>query len=219
VRRVSNPNYVKFGSAETLVTCATDRGQLRTNDAGDFFFREFTDGRFTCASPDLERQLVNAGVRAGFLVGITRSTFNGAVIWKVRIITPVSDMPRAVTATSDGHARANVLPERLFAKAEPPAPVWDGLAVNLPAVNEAGRSKNASSAAGALFVGNGAHTETITGGDGGLLGRCLCEALNAVFNRDEVVRLRGTGLSIEKIADKMKIGVGTVVRVLQIAKA
>ncbi len=36
-----------------------------------------------------------------------------------------------------------------------------------------------------------------------------------IFNRDEVVRLRGTGLSIEKIAHQMKIGVGTVVRALQ----
>ena len=36
-----------------------------------------------------------------------------------------------------------------------------------------------------------------------------------IFNRDEVVRLRETGLSIEKIASRMSIGVGTVVRVLQ----
>jgi putative DNA-invertase from lambdoid prophage Rac len=36
-----------------------------------------------------------------------------------------------------------------------------------------------------------------------------------IFNRDEVTRLRETGLSIEKIADQMSIGVGTVVRVLQ----
>jgi DNA invertase Pin-like site-specific DNA recombinase len=36
-----------------------------------------------------------------------------------------------------------------------------------------------------------------------------------VFNRDEVVRLRETGLSIERIAVQMRIGVGTVVRVLQ----
>ena len=36
-----------------------------------------------------------------------------------------------------------------------------------------------------------------------------------IFNRDEVVRLRGTGLAIEKIASQMSIGVGTVVRVLQ----
>jgi DNA invertase Pin-like site-specific DNA recombinase len=36
-----------------------------------------------------------------------------------------------------------------------------------------------------------------------------------VFDREEVVRLRGTGLSIEKIAGQMRIGVGTVVRVMQ----
>jgi hypothetical protein len=35
-----------------------------------------------------------------------------------------------------------------------------------------------------------------------------------IFNRDEVVRLRESGLSIEKIASQMRIGVGTVVRVL-----
>jgi putative DNA-invertase from lambdoid prophage Rac len=37
-----------------------------------------------------------------------------------------------------------------------------------------------------------------------------------IFNREEVVRLRETGLSIEKIAHEMSIGVGTVVRVLQV---
>ena len=36
-----------------------------------------------------------------------------------------------------------------------------------------------------------------------------------IFDRDEVARLRATGLSIEKIASKMAIGVGTVVRVLR----
>ena len=36
-----------------------------------------------------------------------------------------------------------------------------------------------------------------------------------VFDREEVVRLRRTGLSIERIARQMRIGVGTVVRVVQ----
>jgi DNA invertase Pin-like site-specific DNA recombinase len=36
-----------------------------------------------------------------------------------------------------------------------------------------------------------------------------------VFDRAEVVRLRENGLSIEKIAGQMRLGVGTVVRVLQ----
>ncbi len=40
-----------------------------------------------------------------------------------------------------------------------------------------------------------------------------------IFNHDEVVRLRETGLSIEKIACEMRIGVGTVVRVLQSRQA
>src|SRR5580704_8885947 len=39
-----------------------------------------------------------------------------------------------------------------------------------------------------------------------------------IFNREEVVRLRETGLSIEKIAHEMSIGVGTVVRVLQVSE-
>jgi putative DNA-invertase from lambdoid prophage Rac len=36
-----------------------------------------------------------------------------------------------------------------------------------------------------------------------------------IFDRDEVVRLRKTGLSIERVASKMGVGVGTVVRVIQ----
>ena len=36
-----------------------------------------------------------------------------------------------------------------------------------------------------------------------------------IFDRSEVVRMRGAGLSIEKIAGKMRLGVGTVVRVIQ----
>jgi len=39
-----------------------------------------------------------------------------------------------------------------------------------------------------------------------------------IFNRDEVARLRETGLSIEKIAGQMHIGVGTVVRALRTAQ-
>jgi hypothetical protein len=124
MRKISNPNYVAFGPIETVVMFATDRGQLRTNDTGDFFFREFTDGRFTCASPDLERQLIDAGVRAGVPVGITRATFNRVVIWKVRIIAPVAEMPRTIPATSMGQARTNGLPERLYSKPEPPAPAF-----------------------------------------------------------------------------------------------
>jgi DNA invertase Pin-like site-specific DNA recombinase len=37
-----------------------------------------------------------------------------------------------------------------------------------------------------------------------------------IFDRAEVVRLRESGLSIEKIARQMGIGVGTVARVVQV---
>ena len=36
-----------------------------------------------------------------------------------------------------------------------------------------------------------------------------------IFDRGEVIRLRATGLSIERIARQMRLGVGTVVRVIQ----
>jgi DNA invertase Pin-like site-specific DNA recombinase len=38
-----------------------------------------------------------------------------------------------------------------------------------------------------------------------------------VFDRAEVLRLRASGLSIEEIACQMRLGVGTVVRVLQVS--
>src|SRR6516165_535635 len=40
-----------------------------------------------------------------------------------------------------------------------------------------------------------------------------------VFDRSEVVRLRNSGLSIEKIARQMRLGVGTVARVIQAQQA
>jgi hypothetical protein len=119
-RRVSSPKYVKFGPTETVVTFATDRGSLRRNDSGEFFFRELTDGRFTCASPDLERQLIDAGVRAGQPIGITRTLYNRCVTWKVRAIGQVAEMPSPVPASTTRKPKANAheLPERLYAKPE-----------------------------------------------------------------------------------------------------
>jgi DNA invertase Pin-like site-specific DNA recombinase len=37
-----------------------------------------------------------------------------------------------------------------------------------------------------------------------------------IFDRAEVVRLRAAGLSIERVANQMRIGVGAVVRVLKV---
>jgi hypothetical protein len=127
MRRISNPKYVTFGPAETVVSFATDRGQLRTNDSGEFFFREMTDCRFTCASPELERQLIDAGVRAGQQVAITRTLYNRCVTWKVRTIGQVTEMPSPAPAATTRKPKAtpsNGFPEQLYAKPEPPAPLF-----------------------------------------------------------------------------------------------
>ena len=93
-RGSANPNYVEFSDKETAVVLAEDRGQLRTNSYGDFFLRKFADGRFTCASPDLERQLIDSGARAGTPVAIIRSKYAGSTIWKVRLLAERVSMPR-----------------------------------------------------------------------------------------------------------------------------
>jgi hypothetical protein len=196
MRPARNPNYVTFGPKETIVTFATARGELRTNDSGEFFYRNFTDGKFTCASPDLERQLVRAGVRPGVPVGITRTTYNRVAIWKVRLIGQVIQMPEPeVPANSASQPTANGLPERVYAKPEPPAPVFpecDAIAATPPLVAAPPASSGPS--------------------DGGLLGRCLIEALDAckaaqahaaaiglptVFGAGEVERM-GVSIFIER---------------------
>jgi hypothetical protein len=126
MRRINSPNYVKFGPTETVVTFAKDRGELRRNDTGEFFFRELSDGKFTCAAPDLERQLINAGVRAGVPIGITRTMYNRCVTWKVRAIGQVAEIAPAVrpSTTSKPKAKPNGFPERLYSTPEPPAHVF-----------------------------------------------------------------------------------------------
>lgn len=128
MRKANSPNYVKFGPTETVVTFATDRGQLRRNDAGEFFYREMVDGRFTCASPDLERQLIDTGIRAGEQVGITREPYGRSVIWKVRRISPVTPIaPTSREATTKPKPKTHELPDHLYAS---PQPSRDGQPVN-----------------------------------------------------------------------------------------
>jgi hypothetical protein len=125
MRPARNPKYVTFGPKETIVTFTSARGELRTNDSGEFFLRNMADGRFTCASPDLERQLLDAGVRAGMPVGITRNIYNRVAIWKVRIVGRVTQMPaRESAANTTSQPKLNGLPERVYAKVEPPPPVF-----------------------------------------------------------------------------------------------
>ena len=177
VRKAKSINYVTFGPTERVVIFATDRGQLRSNDSGQFFFRKFTDGKFTCCSPDLERQLIDSGVRAGQPIGITRALYNRCVTWKVRAIGQLAEMPAPVPSSTTRKPQAKPssgLPEQLYAKPEPPAPVWDDVQ------NATGANGVVQSAPSATGQTNGVqHTEAITPADGGLLGRCLVQALDA----------------------------------------
>ena len=189
MRRINSPNYVKFGPTETIVTFAKDRGELRRNDTGEFFFRELSDGKFTCAAPDLERQLINAGVRAGVPIGITRTMYNRCVTWKVRAIGQVAEIAPAArpSTTSKPKAKPTGFPERLYSTPEPPALVFPecepanhpinggaGLEVNADGQLIAARAQP-SALNGVPHAEAGVQTPVA----GGLLGRCLVEALDA----------------------------------------
>jgi hypothetical protein len=232
MRPVRNPNYVTFGAKESIVTFASARGELRTNDSGEFFLRSMAGGRFTCASPDLERKLIDAGVRAGVPVGITRNTYNRAALWKVRVIGQVTEMPaREASANTTSEGKSNGLPERVYAKVEPPA-----LPLSTPeSLFPATSTRDLSAGVPALVFPEcdavaalpliAAPSASSAPADGGLLGRCLCEALDAckaaqahaaaiglptVFGAGEVERL-GVSIFIERtrygsVAERMPNG-------------
>ena len=176
-RKATNPNYVTFGKTETVVMFKTDRGQLRSNDMGDFFLREMVDGRFTCASPDLERVLVSAGVRAGIPIGVTRETHGRSVIWKARLVGNTVEMPSpnwvAQRKPAAALAKRDVFPPEKYAHPEPPALAFPEVEAPTPArvMTEAPTS--------AVAVEQRPDGQHITTSDN-LLARCLCEAVDAV---------------------------------------
>jgi hypothetical protein len=51
MRPVRNPNYVTFGAKESIVTFASARGELRTNDSGEFFLRSMAGGPLHLCQP------------------------------------------------------------------------------------------------------------------------------------------------------------------------
>ena len=178
-RKAKNPNYLTFSATETIVTLMEDRGQLRTNDMGDFFMRNLiVDGaeKFTCASPDLERQLIDLGVAKGMMVGITREQYGRSVIWKVRRIGETVPFRRPTNAPAHRPAARNhePFPSEKYASQEPPVQAF-------PEVEEAAPARNLTEAslAPARTVQQTAPTQTITASDN-LLARCLCEAVDAV---------------------------------------
>jgi hypothetical protein len=210
MRSVSNPNYVKFSKTETVVVFSEDRGELRTNDAGEFFFRKMTDGRFTCASPDLERRLIDSGYRAGQQVAIACEYRNRAAIWKVRIIRPVAALP---APTNDREpavtSRRAPIPDSKYA----PDPNWTDLTEGLgasvaaakpangnPAKNSPSATRQAPAMATDRANGEAQHPEATTRPVihtqmSACLKSCLCAAIDAV--RDAHTYAATIGLPIK----------------------
>lgn len=133
---MSLPNYVKFGKTETVVTLAEDRGILKTNTYGEYFHRKFTDGRFCCAAPELERKLIDLGVRAGATVGITSERHGQSSIWIVRVIEAAPG-PQAVQRRSwPNHPvkRPDAIPSQKYAAPAgelPPADLTEQLQASI----------------------------------------------------------------------------------------
>lgn len=213
----SNPNYVKFGPTEILARFATDRGELKTNGNGDYFFRGFADGRrFACLNVDLERRLVDLGYRAGDLVGITRQTRNRAAIWVVRLVeesaadasgtavraagpiaAPEPANPSRPPAPTRAIATRPVpIPETKYA---PPAPSWAEL--DAPAAPKPVARAIESRPAEAPLAGGIKHVS-------GLLLACLCAAIEAA--RDAQVYANNNGFPLTFSADQVQDLASTV---------
>jgi hypothetical protein len=205
----SNPNYVKFGPTEILARFATDRGEIKANGNGEYFFRTFADGRrFACLNPDLERRLIDLGYRAGELVGITRQTRNRAAIWVVRLVDessadasgtavrpaagPVAAPPaaRPAPAARGAATRPAPIPDAKYAA---PAAGWSELdppAAPKPATRAIeNRPAEAPQAAGVAHVS-------------GILRACLCAAIEAA--RDAQVYANQNGFPLTFSADQVQ---------------
>lgn len=164
-------NYVKFGPVETVVQFATDRGELKTNDNGDYFFRGFADGsRFACLSPELERRILDLNYRAGEEIGITRQTRNRSVIWKVRLIEPATESEPAPAPRPVQKRTPPPLPESKYA---PPPTQW-------PEFETPANGKTNGAPAKPPARAEQSHTQPVAvPRQDSFLGRCLCEALDA----------------------------------------
>jgi hypothetical protein len=200
MRTRKNPNYLEFSKAETVVAFARDRGELRTNDFGEFFFRETIDGRFTCASPELERRLVDAGYTAHQRVAITRETHNRAVIWKVRLIDGV----RPIDAGRDVDAAAPSVPPAPHAIAPRPAPIPESKYASPPAVRPELEAPAATKPAGRATENRATDSTTAVGVAhvSNILRACLCAAIDAA--RDAQIYATQNGFPLTFSADQVQ---------------
>jgi hypothetical protein len=108
-KRNGSPNYVEFPfDREVTLTLAEDRGKLAENDYGEYFLRKFDDGRFTCANPDLERRLIDAGAHRGSVVSITKEKYGRSAVWVVKLLgSGSSEQAKPQPVKANGHANGH----------------------------------------------------------------------------------------------------------------
>jgi hypothetical protein len=117
-----NPQNVEFSNRdETIVAFSHDRGVLKSNSFGDYFFRGTTDNRFCCCSEDLERKLIDMGIRAGERVSIKKITRNRIATWEVKRLDALAEArpiqaPRK-TWPNNGKVHHAPIPESKYAAA------------------------------------------------------------------------------------------------------
>ncbi len=123
-----NPLHVEFSNRETIVAFSHDRGVL-TNSFGDYFFRGTTDNRFCCCSQDLERKLIDMGIRAGERVSIKKVTRDRVATWEVkRLDAPIEAQPAPTarkTWPNNGKVQHAPIPDSKYAA---PPTAWPEIA-------------------------------------------------------------------------------------------
>jgi hypothetical protein len=114
-----NPLHVEFGNRETIIAFSHDRGALKSNAFGDYFFRGTTDNRFCCCSEDLERKLIDMGIRAGERVSIKKVTRDRIATWEVRRLDAPAETQPVPTARKtwphNGHVQDKPIPVDKYA--------------------------------------------------------------------------------------------------------
>ncbi len=180
----TNGAHVSFTNREVILAFSHDRGVMKSNGYGEYFFRGTTDNRFCCCSPDLERKLIDLGIRAGERVSIRKVTRNRIATWEVkRLDAPVATGPQPVKRfPHNGKVVTPSLPAEKYAQpaAEIASAVPDVSWEDLPSEPApAAQSVAGETPAPEKAVQQTAGSQLITSGEPSLLGRCLCEALDA----------------------------------------
>jgi len=155
-----HPNHVEFSNrSETVVAFSHDRGVLKSNSFGDYFFRGTTDNRFCCCSEDLERKLIDMGIRAGERVGIRKVLRNRIATWEVRRMDAADERAAPREVTPDGRPGRKPIPDSKYSDPAPVPPV------TTPAPEHSRNQEETAS------------REPITSVS--LIARSLCEAIDA----------------------------------------